>query len=381
MARKRSNGEGTWGNKVVNGNKYYFYRDSNLKYTYGKTQKEVKEKLKKKQEEQALVVDQITTFGDYMLDWIKMKKNTIEQSTYYVYLDLINSLLINYKEYDLCNKQLHNLSPKVFQEYLNSLAEKYSRASILKIWQLIKQCVTYGETQNELNTNLLVMVKVPSESNVAVKKKEIPFINNSQLDALYELIDNYTDQNNVHRYRNSNNAHAIMLIAYSGMRVGEMTALKWKNVSLDEEYIVVAEATGRIKDENGKYVMVDKTTKTETSKRIIPLPARGMEMIKYFDEFNPNHKPDDLVCLTSNKTKISRRNINRTLDGMCRDAGLPHMGIHSLRHSYGSILLDKGVNIKTISELLGHKNITTTYNIYIGVDGDSKSKAVKVFDE
>lgn len=152
-----------------------------------------------------------------------MKKNTIEQSTYYVYLDLINSLLINYKEYDLCNKQLHNLSPKVFQEYLNSLAEKYSRASILKIWQLIKQCVTYGETQNELNTNLLVMV--------------------------------------------------------------------------------------------------DKTTKTETSKRIIPLPARGMEMIKYFDEFNPNHKPDDLVCLTSNKTKISRRNINRTLDGMCRDAG------------------------------------------------------------
>lgn len=48
---------------------------------------------------------------------------------------------------------------------------------------------------------------------------------------------------------------------------------------------------------------------------------------------------------------------------------------------YGSILLDKGVNIKTISELLGHKNITTTYNIYIGVDEDSKSKAVKVFDE
>ena len=43
-------------------------------------------------------------------------------------------LFINYKEYDLCNKQLHNLSPKVFQEYLNSLAEKYSRASILKIW-------------------------------------------------------------------------------------------------------------------------------------------------------------------------------------------------------------------------------------------------------
>ena len=76
-----------------------------------------------------------------------------------------------------------------------------------------------------------------------------------------------------------------------------------------------------------------------------PLPARGLEMIEYFDSFNPDHEPDDLVCLTANKTKIGRRNINRTLDSMCRDANLPHMGIHSLRHSYGSILLERGVNI------------------------------------
>ena len=172
-----------------------------------------------------------------------------------------------------------------------------------------------------------------------------------------------------------------MLIAYTGMRVGEMTALKWKNVNLEERYVDIVEATARIKDDNGRYTTIDKTTKTENSNRRIPLPERGVEMIRYFDRVNPNHKPDDLVCLTSNKTKISRRNINRTLDGMCRDAGLPHMGIHSLKHSYGSILLEKGVNIKTISELLGHKNITTTYNIYIGVDEDSKVNAVKAFDE
>ena len=60
------------------------------------------------------------------------------------------------------------------------------------------------------------------------------------------------------RNKNSNNAHAIILIAYTGMRVGEMTALKWKNVNLEERYIDIVESTGRIKDKNGKYVAVDK---------------------------------------------------------------------------------------------------------------------------
>jgi integrase len=225
------------------------------------------------------------------------------------------------------------------------------------------------------------MVKVPLESKVAVKKRAIQFVNSDELNSLYDLLENSTDKRNVHRYKNSNNAHAIILIAYTGMRVGEMTALKWKNVNLEERYIDIVESTGRIKDKNGKYVAVDKSTKTETSNRRVPLPARGLEMIKYFDSFNPDHEPDDLVCLTANKTKIGRRNINRTLDSMCRDANLPHMGIHSLRHSYGSILLERGVNIKTISNLLGHKNITTTYNIYIGVDEKTKEKAVTVLDE
>ena len=60
------------------------------------------------------------------------------------------------------------------------------------------------------------------------------------------------------RNKNSNNAHVIILIAYTGMRVGEMTALKWKNVNMEERYIDIVESTGRIKDKNGKYVAVDK---------------------------------------------------------------------------------------------------------------------------
>ena len=377
MAReKRSNGEGCWGKKIVKGEQYYFYRDVNGKYTYARTQKEVKEKLKKKSD---LTINQNTRFGRYLSDWLKLKKNTIEQTTYDDYEDLVRNMVLEYNAYNLAELRISSLTPRVFQDYLNSLATKYSKASITKVWQLIKQCLKYGEIQKELKPNLAAFVKVPLESNVATKKKKIPFLNEIELERLYNLLDNFQDKKNNYRYRYSNNAHAIILIAYTGMRVGEMTALKWRNVNIDEAYIDITEATGRIKEENGKYIYVDKTPKTKSSIRRIPLPNRAIEMLEYFSEIP--HGENDLVCVTDNHTRINSRNINHTLERMCKEADLPKLSIHSLRHTYGSVLLNKGADIKTISNLLGHTNISTTYDIYIGVNEETKIRAAKLFDE
>ena len=251
MANKRRNGEGSWGRKTINGIKYYTYRDSKGKTTYGKTQKEVKEKLANKPAEYA--ISQKTTFGEYISNWLTFKQGEVEITTYQDYEDLINNMIINFKKYNLAKKQLNALSPRIFQQYLNALATKYSRSSIVKIWQLIKQCIKYGELQNELPVNTTALVKVPLESNVAVKKKEIPFLTVEQADQLYEVL-NYRDKNNASRYKSSNNAHAIILILYTGMRMGELIALKWKNVNISQKSIYIKEAAATIKNEDGKTV-------------------------------------------------------------------------------------------------------------------------------
>ena len=80
-------------------------------------------------------------------------------------------MIIRYKNHNLANTQIGSLSPRLFQQYLNTLAKQYSRASIIKIWSIIKQCVKFGEIQNELPINTTAMVKVPIESKVAHKKK------------------------------------------------------------------------------------------------------------------------------------------------------------------------------------------------------------------
>ena len=102
-----------------------------------------------------------------------------------------------------------------------------------------------------------------------------------------------------------------------------------------------------------------------------------MEMIKYFKENNKSTNADDYVCLSSNNTKLNPNNINHTLKRMCKDANLPTLSVHCLRHSYGSILLAEDINIQVISELLGHANISITYDIYIGIKEDDKIAAIE----
>ena len=108
-------------------------------------------------------------------------------------------------------------------------------------------------------------------------------------------------------------------------------------------------------------------------------------MIQWFyDKHSSNRKPNDFVCCSKNGTQMMRRNVNKTLKSMIKDSGcsVVDFSAHTLRHTYGSILLANGVEIKKVSELLGHEDITTTYNIYIGIlEKDKKEEVERVFDK
>lgn len=379
---KRLNGEGTWGTKVIKGYKYNFFRDSNGHYVYGKTIKAVKEKYAEYQKKQ-FTIDNHTTFGEYIQHWLKIKNKVLEATTYDCYETMIDSQILHFKVYDIANKKLEDLSPKIFQSYLDALATQYSRATIKKIWVIIKQCIKYGEIENVIPQNCAALVKVPLESQVAVKKKEIPFLSFDEANKLYDTLS-MTYSNGTPRFKE--NAHALILMMYSGARISEILALKWKNVDIENQLIYIeesiAEKKNRDKKSKNKYITYNKTPKNTHSIRKIPLPKRGLEMIEYFNKKNPNHKSNDYVCITSNKTHMMRRNVNKTLKSMLKMAKIPNCSAHTLRHTYGSILLQNGVEIKKVSELLGHNNISTTYDIYIGIlEKDKATEVERVFDK
>ena len=159
------------------------------------------------------------------------------------------------------------------------------------------------------------------------------------------------------------NAYAIPIILYTGLRSAELTALQWKHVDLKNKLLHVEQAHVK---------KIDPETKKETrviaepkygSKRIIPLADRAIDAFNKILSLRGNVKQEDFVI------PIKARQISTTLNRMLARSGcsVNKCGLHALRHTFGSMLLEKGVDLKTISELLGHKDISTTSNIYLDV--------------
>lgn len=173
-----------------------------------------------------------------------------------------------------------------------------------------------------------------------------------------------------------NNANIIVFILYTGLRISEAIGLQWNEVDIDNKKIKVTN-NATIKGKNS-------STKTPSGTRIIPLNDIALEIINIENKLNPSHNINDYVFITKNGGQIaSRQNINRTLQNMVVRAGcsVNKLSPHELRHSFGSALLRKGVDIKIVSKLLGHKDITVTYNIYIHILKEQEITAINMLND
>ena len=380
MAGRRKNGEGSWGTKKIHGDDYVYYRDIDGKYYYGKNSKIVKEKIKQEKSKAKISAPDLEkqTFGEYMITWLHSIRKGIEVTIYQPYLDAVNSRLPNYRGYDLANVRLKDLNDKMFQAYLNSLAENYSLNSIKKVWGLIKTCVRYAEARGDMKPLYLgVTVTTPSEANVAVKKKDIKVPSSDEIRLIYDEAVSACS-NGVYKYGNA--AFVVILIMYTGMRVSEAIGLQWKDVDMERREIAVNQSLAMVKDvEKGdiSYNYKIKAAKTKDSRRKILLPDKAFEAILHFWKYYQGEY--GFVCVNDkNQNHYTRKLVERTLERIVKNSKSRDKSYspHSLRHGYGSVLLSMGTDIKIVSELLGHSDVSFTYNVYIDIFDRDKQDAV-----
>ena len=386
MAGKRKNGEGSWSKKTVKGIEYQRYRklyNGTYKEFYGRTVKEVKEKIQEFESRNMYIKKtevRKQTFGEYLENWFKnVRVYEVESSTY-----LRNEQTINYhiKDSSLYNAQMVNIDFELCQSLINKLSEKYSRSTISKVYVILNMCFNHALTKGHIGENPMMKVKMPKESSLVTKKKEAKWLSSNDVEKLVleaERVNTreFRIRGKVGERVYGVNAYYVILIIYTGLRIGELMALTWDDINFKNKTLSVnkSRAKGKI---DGKTVLYIKDPKSESGTRIIPLSDRAIYALQKIKECSDSSDSDLIVANTS-----SESNITRTINRMLFRAGCEteKCGLHALRHTFGSLLLEKGVDLKTISYLLGHSDITVTANIYLHITREKAVNSIEVLNK
>ena len=148
--------------------------------------------------------------------------------------------------------------------------------------------------------------------------------------------------------------YGIILCLYSGLRIGELLALQWSDIDLAKGILTVSKSC-----HDGKGGLIIDEPKTATSRRMIPLPKQLLPILKLWKKRSDSH-----FVVSSNGEPVPVRSYQRSFELLLKKLKIPHKGFHSLRHTFATRAIECGMDVKTLSEILGHKNPTVTLNRY-----------------
>lgn len=340
--RKDGRWEGRYSTgKMINGRKKYIS-------VYGRSYSETKEKLISIIGESKCT--ETLTFQSCAADWLKYAELRVKPSTYANYRFLLSRHILPF----FGRHRMQKLSPANVEAFItqklssgklkssSGLSKKYLK----DIVSIIKQIASYAERKYDIQNSIRYVVSPKSD------KKEVCILDESDKQKLAAAL-----------FASNNSMDIGILISlYTGMRIGEICGLKWKDINLQNKTICVRHTVQRICDGMGGSKIIIGTPKTKNSFRTIPIP---------------NILFNKLVCVTSSitdpcKTVISElnefaepRELRNRFYKVLKQCQIKHSRFHILRHSFASECVKLGFDIKALSEILGHSNASMTLDRYV----------------
>jgi integrase len=376
----RQRKDGSWEARIcINGENKSFY---------AKTQLEVKKKLKEFIRLKARGYNNVKkiTLNEYLYNWlITYKLGVVKQSTY----DRMEGTYNHHIKDSIGKMQMGGIDAKDIQQLINDKVspknkniKPLSYSSVKKIYELLNPCFEFAVQIGDLNINPMKYVKMPHRDNFVVKTKELFALSDDEMKALKTVSD--MKRINGEPYYRYAYIHIIML--NTGVRVGEMLALTWNDIDFEKKTMninksVMSNIKNRDEEANKKRLQVTASTKTQNGNRIIPLNDSAIFYLIKMKEYIENHNIQTayVVC-ADNGNQSTARNLQRTFDLVLDKAGIKHCGLHILRHSFGSALVRKKVDISVISKLMGHSSQAITRAKYIHVLNEQQVEAINLLN-
>lgn len=358
-----------------------------IKAFYGKSEREVKRKMNDFKSV-LYKYDKVTasrgTVGDYMKTWLyETKINDVKDNSF----DRLEQTFLYQVLPNIGDIQLAALTADNIQAMINKLkGEGLAYSTVKKAYNLCNNCFKAGVEKHTMPFNPVAGVKLPAKDKFKQVSKDgeekedddVKFYSVAEANMICEAATRrYGNGKQIYRL-----GYAIILDLNTGLRDGELRSLKWDDVDFDNRIIKVRSTQVRYKNRSGKpgkkYIERRKnSTKSKAGMREIYLNDAAFDAIQHLKEINSEFS---YVCASEAGTSVNQRNLFRMFNKITAAAGLPEekrYGLHSLRHTFASMLIANGENVKTVSELLGHSDTTVTYNTYVHLFKNQKKTAIK----
>ena len=291
--------------------------------------------------------------------WLADKRMTVKPSTYNNY----KRLLIDHIFADIGDKKYTALDKQYINDYILSLMDSgrkdgkggLSVSMTRDIIKALRAIAKFAQLEYGLK-NICDGITMPR-----IKKPEAKTLSEGERRKLEKYLLSNQNLTNI----------CIMLCLYTGLRIGELCGLQWKDIDFRRGCLTVCKTVQRISLGNGKTVISIDTPKTDSSVRVVYIPLFIIEMLKKFRQ-----KPD--IFVLSNRIKPTEpRTLQHKFKRILNNCKIGDISFHALRHTYATMCVEKQFDIKTLSELLGHSDVKITLNTYVHSSEKLKRKYVK----
>ena len=283
-------------------------------------------------------------------EWLKYKKNTVKKSTYYNY----SYSVAKYLYPSFAGKNITKI--KNYNNFIEELSDTLSPKTVRDIVTKLKEIINFYEEEHNTKLNIKKM------SLPKMNKKEIQILSNKEK----QKLEKYCIE------QNSLKSLGILICLNTGLRVGEVCALRWENVDFETRRIHVEKTIERIysKEENKTIVIID-TPKSITSVRTIPINSKLYNILK---QIRGKSKKTDFVLTGSSEHYVEPRNYQYHFKEILKRNKVKKYKFHTLRHTFATNRIEAGMDIKSLSEILGHADVSITLNIYVHSSDKAKRK-------
>ncbi|MFR3686045.1 MAG: tyrosine-type recombinase/integrase [Enterococcus sp.] len=353
--------DGRWEGRYAIGRK----SNGRLKYgyVYGKSYQTVREKLIPLKQQSDRMIElygkSLMTYGEWIVQWKKEIRKTIKISTFSDYCYKLSRYLLP----NLGDVPLYQLTTERIQNIVDCfIDQKLSPNSIQIIICLLKKTLNDAKKQDLLYKNPCEMVQLPKRKTQKVRALTI-----EQQRTLIEVVDNSDDDKD----------QAVVLALNTGMRIGEIAALRWEDIDFNRGIISIHQTCNRIQGIGNQRTVVNyDAVKSAASHRIIPMNHKVLRLLKRLKERN-----DTEFVFSIGGKGCEPRVLTYHFHQLRKEAKLENIHFHQLRHTFATRCLEAKVGIASVSALLGHSSTKMTLDVYSDSMLEERITAVYAIEE